>query len=132
MKKSLHYCESLFVENRPKFAEIRTCKEGSQSNESLQIKELRRGIKVMKNGRSSRLGRIAPELIKCGRDYLDKYLLLINNCLGQNEIPKQWKESYMTSFYKKESKKNPGNYRKISINSTLSRLFVKIIYNKFQ
>jgi len=43
----------------------------------------------MKNGTSSGTEGIL-ELIKCGREYLNRYLLqLINNCLEQNEIPKQ-------------------------------------------
>jgi len=59
------------------FAEISICKKKSQSNESLHItiEELRWGIKAMKNGKSSGPGRIASELVKCGGDYLDRYLL---------------------------------------------------------
>jgi hypothetical protein len=91
--KEYHY-ESFLVENTPscpELTEIRrpNCRERSQWNESLQItiKKLRRGIKMMKNGRSSESGGIIPELIKCGKEYLGKYLLqLINSCLEQNKI----------------------------------------------
>jgi hypothetical protein len=59
------------------FAKISTCKERPQLNESLQItiEELKRGIKMMRNGRSFGLGEIAAELVKYGGHYLDMYLL---------------------------------------------------------
>jgi len=38
----------------------------------------------------------------------------------------------MTSLYKKGSRKDPGNYKGINVNSTLSRLFAKIIHDKLQ
>jgi hypothetical protein len=42
----------------------------------------------MENGKSfSIFGEIAPKLVKCGKEYLDRYLLhLINICLEQNEM----------------------------------------------
>jgi len=33
------------------------------------------------------------------------------------------------SLYKKGSRKDPGNYREISVNNNLNRLFVKITIN---
>ncbi|XP_024891525.1 uncharacterized protein LOC112467233 [Temnothorax curvispinosus] len=39
----------------------------------------------------------------------------------------QWKTSFITSLYKKEDRKDMSNYRGLSVNSTLSRLFGKII-----
>jgi len=66
MREWTYHYEALFVENRPKFVEISICREGLQSNESLQIiiEELRHGIKVMKNERSSRSGTISTEANK--------------------------------------------------------------------
>jgi len=65
-------------------------------------------------------------------EYLDRYLLqLINSFLEQNEISKQWKEFYVISLYKKGSRKDPRNYKIISVNNILSR-FAKIIHNKLQ
>jgi len=66
MREWIHHYEALFVENRPKFVEISIYRKGLQPNESLQIiiEELRCGIKVMKNERSSRSGRISIEANK--------------------------------------------------------------------
>jgi len=84
----------------------------------------------MKNGRFSGSGEIVSGLVKCGEKYLEKYLLqLINGCLEQNKIPKPKKISYVTSIYKKASKKDPGNCRGININNIVSKLFAKITIN---
>jgi len=57
----------------------------------------------MKNGRSSESGGIIPELIKCGKEYLGKYLLqLINSCLEQNKISSG--KNFMWHHYIKKEK----------------------------
>jgi hypothetical protein len=68
----------------------------------------------MKNGRSSELGGLVPELVKCEGEYLNRYLLqLINGYLEKRRY--QSNENNLVTLYKKRSRKIPGNYRSVSI-----------------
>jgi len=64
----------------------------------------------MKNERSSGPDNIGSS--KAEENIWRKYLLqLINCCLGQNEISKQWKELYMISLHKRGSRKDPRSIK---------------------
>jgi hypothetical protein len=45
------------------------------------------------------------------RRIFEHLLQLINGCLEQNKIPKQWKKSYVISIYQKGSRKVLENYK---------------------
>lgn len=128
-----HY-ETLLIENKPDFTEIND-DVMAHISEHLEVTytELEEGIKAMKNGRSPGPGGVPVELVKNGGQSFNKQLLqLINNCLQQYRIPKQWKVAYVISIHKNGTRREPGNYRGLSINSTLSRLFNRIIHNILQ
>lgn len=52
---------------------------------------------------------------------------IINRCLNGHPCPDQWKLAYISSIHKKGSKKDPNNYRGISVTSTMSRLYGRIL-----
>jgi hypothetical protein len=45
-------------------------------------------------------------------------------------FPKAWNESFITLIHNKGNKSDPSNYRGISINSNLGKLFNKIIHTR--
>ena len=79
---------------------------------------------LIKNHRSPGPGGIPTELIKYGgRGLMEILAEFMNKCIISNTIPMLWKISYVPSIYKKGSKADPGNYRGISVNCSMSRLF---------
>jgi len=53
---------------------------------------------------------------------------IINRFINGHLIPKEWKVAYISSIYKKGSKKDPPNsYRGISVTSAMSRLYDKVL-----
>lgn len=52
---------------------------------------------------------------------------LIRMCKNQNKIHSEWKKAYIAPIYKKGNRKDPNNYRGLTVNCTVSRSFAKII-----
>jgi hypothetical protein len=87
----------------------------------------------MKNGKSSGPGGISVELIKYGGDrFRERIQNLIDRVKQRCKIPKKWKISHISSIYKKGDRRDHRNYRGISVNGTLSRLFSKILQKRLQ
>ena len=85
-------------------------------------------IESMKNGISSGPGGKSVELIKYGGTRLKEIIRhLIDRVIKYCKIPKEWKLSHISSIYKKGDRRDLKNYRGISVNATLSKLFCKII-----
>ena len=53
---------------------------------------------------------------------------LFNNLLSKNAFPDLWKISIISPIFKKDDRKDPNNYRPISLLTTLSKLYEKIIF----
>ena len=52
---------------------------------------------------------------------------LFNKCSESCSIPEQWKTANVTSLFKKGSKKDPLNYRPVSLTCILSKVYEKIV-----
>ena len=52
---------------------------------------------------------------------------LFTKSMSKGEVPDSWKEANVTPIFKKGDKKKPGNYRPVSLTSTLSKLMETII-----
>ncbi|XP_030748216.1 uncharacterized protein LOC115876544 [Sitophilus oryzae] len=84
----------------------------------------------LKNGRACGPEGVYAELIKSGSKKLFRMLTnIVNQCLNGQPVPEQWKKAYISSIYKKGSRKDPNNYRGISVTSTMSRLYGRILRN---
>ena len=55
---------------------------------------------------------------------------IFNLSLKCNSIPSQWKCAYVTPIFKKGDRRNPTNYRPISLTSSFCRLFEAIVSEK--
>lgn len=100
--------------------------EGETINVDLQT--VKKAITKLKNGKASGPEGIPAELIKFGTEKLFRLLTkTINMCLNGHPVPEQWKEAYISSIHKKGNKRDCNNYRGISVTSTLSRLYGRII-----
>lgn len=127
-----HY-KTLFVEGRPEFTSQETPTIANANRLTIEIAEVKKALSTMKNGRSPGPGNIARELLKYGGNHLlERITNLMNMVCYQIKIPTEWKVSHIVSIFKKGNRKDPNCYRGISINSSLSRLYGKIIQNKLR
>lgn len=135
-KKWKEYYMSLLTENRDEF--LGEIDEVTAINEEcMQIinkKEIKNALREMKNGKAPGPGDIPVELVKYGPDILIEMLAdIFNKCLmeGQN-IPEDWNLAYISSIYKKGDKKVCGNYRGISVTSSIGRLYGRILKKRIE
>ena len=57
--------------------------------------------------------------------------LLLNQSFQQGKFPNRLKHAQVTPLYKKGAKTDPNNYRPISLLNVFSKIFEKIMKNKF-
>ena len=126
------YFKDLLTERRPEFqGGVISTKEGS--NVEIQLQDVVKAVRELKTRRAPGPGGIPAELIKCGTGKLFEHLRkLMQDCLHGSEIPKDWKESWITPSHKKGSKQDCDNYRGISVTGTLSKVYGKILKAKVE
>jgi len=56
--------------------------------------------------------------------------LLFKSSMESEEIPLDWKSANVSAVFKKGSKKDPGNYRPVSLTSHICKILEKIIKEK--
>lgn len=127
------YYESLLVERREEFLIDETELEDNEDFTFIDMKELKECVGEMKNGRSPGPGDIPAELYKYGGEALLVRLKdFMNLCLTQQKTPKEWKECHICSLFKKGNRKDPNCYRALSVTSSLSRLWGKLIQKRLR
>lgn len=85
-------------------------------------------IKRLKNRKAPGTNTISNEQIKYGGHTLIKEITkLFNKIIEEETIPNEWKTSITILIFKKGDKKNPANYRGISLLDTIMKLFTGII-----
>ena len=133
------YYETLLTETREEWKAFRNMSlsenETQDEDECRPVgeNELQECLKAMKSQRSPGPGDISAELLKNGGPVLlERLRHLMNLCLHQTKTPKEWKTCYISSLFKKGDRKNLNNYRGISVVSTMSRLWGKLILNRLR
>ena len=105
--------------------------ENSQINRSIELIEIEKCIKTLKNNKAAGIDLITNEMIKTGVDLLKKPLQVIfNEILSSGEFPKEWECSLVTPLHKSGNIDDPQNYRGIAVSNCISKLFVKILTNR--
>ena len=55
-------------------------------------------------------------------DLLHQLFIVVGH---EETVPKQWREELVVNLFKKGDKKDPGNYRGITLLSVVGKIFVK-------
>ncbi|XP_072389663.1 uncharacterized protein [Diabrotica undecimpunctata] len=98
---------------------------------TIQVTEIRKAIKELKNGRSP--GDIPVELITSGsQKFFETVTWCINKFINGSPVPDEWKTAYISSIHKKGDKLKCENCRGISVTSTFSRLYGRIIRDRIE
>lgn len=87
---------------------------------------------MLKNNKEIDFNIISNEMIKCGIKILAQPLTkLFNKTFSTGQYPSQWCLGYICPVFKtKGEKDDPTNYRDITINSCLGKLFTKVLNNR--
>ncbi|XP_044745745.1 uncharacterized protein LOC123307480 [Coccinella septempunctata] len=96
----------------------------------IQVKEemVWKALKSMRNKKAAGPEGIPAELLKNGTEKLVKMLRhLFEKFINGAAIPEVWKEAWITPIHKKGVKSECQNYRCISVTSTFSRIYGKIL-----
>ncbi|CAC5407112.1 unnamed protein product [Mytilus coruscus] len=97
-------------------------------NSPISCKEVRKGLKSLKNNKSGCLDLILNEFLKYGANSLILPLVkLFNNSFESDIFPYIWNISTISTLHKSGSFYDCNNYRGISIGSYLGELLTKIL-----
>jgi hypothetical protein len=93
--------------------------------------ELENATEKLKGYKSLDTNQIPNELIKGGGETLCFEIhKLIHSIWNKEELPQQWKESIITTIYKKGDKTNFNNFQGISLFSTAYKILSNILLAK--
>ena len=102
----------------------------NEFSEPITLKEVKTGIKSLKNNTSVGYDCISNEMLKySSSSMIESICKLFNLIYEAGYYPTQWSESMIKPLFKSGSENDPSNYRGISISSCLSKLFSRILYN---
>jgi hypothetical protein len=100
----------------------------SELNCHITSDELLKACRELKAGKTGGPDLVLNEFFKHGMPILQPYLLkLFNTILDNGYFPERWSEGYVIPIFKKGDVEDPGNYRGITLLSTLGKLFTRIL-----
>ena len=89
---------------------------------------VKQAIMRMKTGRAAGPGDVPIELIKRGgQKLLEMITILLNKIINGGKVPEEWKVAIITLIHKNGDKRKCENYRGISVRSTFSRIYERIL-----
>ena len=100
----------------------------------LTMKELRRAMQQVKNGKAADSNGIVGEMLKFGGHRLQTTLLNLFNSVLQPDAPtpSSWKHSVIKVLHKSGDRQLPNNYRPIATIPILYKLFSRLLYNRLE
>lgn len=107
-----------YADNSPCISDIYLSKES-----------IRLALRSLDSSKGAGPDGIPPSFFIRTSDHLSTALhIIFNKCLKEGVFPKVWKQASITPVYKTGDKNNVENYRPISILSTLSRVFERLVH----
>ena len=92
-------------------------------------------IKSLKNNKACGLDSVSAEMIKQAPTKLHIFITKLFNVLYTYNIyiyPDIWRQGYITSIYKKGNPDDTNNYRGITINNVISKIFSAVLNNRIK
>ena len=97
------------------------------------VYEISAALKHLKEGKSPGDDKIKSDFMLCDENNL-KYVLteLFYKIYYTGHFPDQWTTGVIVPIFKKGDKKNPANYRGITLTSTMGKLFTYVLNQRSQ
>jgi hypothetical protein len=93
--------------------------------------EITSKIRSLKSGKAPGLDRISSEMLKASVTTMAPlYTKLFNSIYCHGNYPHSWNTGYIVNIHKGGSVSDPNNYRGITVNSALAKVFGMIINNR--
>ena len=111
--------------------ELISSNDESSLNLPITAEEIYEASKFLKNNKAVGLDQISNEMIKCALPFIHTALKrLFNSILWNSHYPKEWKIGIIVNLFKSGDSYDPNNYRGLTINSCLGKLFNTILNNR--
>jgi hypothetical protein len=95
---------------------------------SISSSEIAKAIHSLKNGKATGVDGISNEMIKVAHPYiLPSVTKLFNKVLTTSVYPKCWSVGYIIPVFKSNNPDDTNNYRGITVNSCMGKLFNKVL-----
>ena len=93
--------------------------------------ELKKAIFQQKNNKACGPDNISAEYLKHSYDITSSFLLsFYNRVFNEGSFPEEWGKGIIIPIYKGGDRTCPGNYRAITLNSILSKVYSQLILNR--
>ena len=100
-------------------------------NDTFTESEIKLALKNLKNKKSPGYDRISNEMLKCTNSHgIILLTTLFNKILKSGSFPPAWNYGLIKAIHKGNDVFDPDNYRGITLNSCLGKLFCNILYNR--
>ena len=97
-------------------------------NTPITKEEVERGIRKLKSGKTPGKDGLPAEFFKSTLNNISPLLvILFNKIFESGDFPAAWTESIIVPVYKSGSRKDPNNYRGISLLNIMYKIFSFVI-----
>ena len=94
-------------------------------------RKVKRALSQVKSSKTPGEDHIVVEMIRAGSKIALRKIQELSNAVLRTETqPKEWKNAIITLILKKGDKKDPANYRPISLLSDIYKLLMKVLKNR--
>jgi exonuclease III len=95
--------------------------------------EVLKALHSLKNKKAAGIDGIVGEMLKAGSEIWAPQLTKIFNIIFRSRTyPKEWNKGTITPIYKNGAKHDPNNYRGITVNSVLSKVYSTVLRNRLE
>jgi exonuclease III len=95
--------------------------------------EVKKAIHGLKSKKAPGYDMIMGEMVKAGKETLTPCLTkLFNSILSSKQYPQEWNRGIITPIHKKGSRVDPNNYRGITVNSVLAKVYSTVLCKRLE
>ena len=105
----------------------------TEETEEIELEEMARELRKMKNGKNPDVCEIQVELLKAGGISLMKWMQMVFNLVMRfGKAPRDWMRAVVIPIYKKGCRLTCSNYRGISLLSVARKWFGKVLNTRLR
>ena len=102
-------------------------------NKDISDSEIKSAILSLKNKKSCGLDMVKNEMLKLSMTTcISTINKIFNKILSEGTFPKSWNKGYIVPLHKTGNGRDPNNYRGLTINSCLSKVFTTVLNSRLQ